>query len=1243
MKWNKCKVKSYLYFSFLCIFPLFNIYSTELKTQRFFVEIESSAQLQRYPYFREWNDGWYSREFSCRGIPAPGMGWAAMIHNNIPANKSSLVCQLEQTLPVGKVKIFLRVLHPKSKKGKPKIEVRMGGSQIQFEWGKGKQFKWTDGKILELKRSTDQLELQVLRYGSPVIGVLYNPLRSLVCIDSAYITSDLSEMSPPSKEKEKMIKAGIIVRDLAPRDKFMSDDSSVYNATTPIPLEKPFVKPIYLSTLPGRKNHWPNASLELGMNDGWASQCPGKVRHVFTDQDLKKNDPFHGEHALSIKGHVGAFSRPHYLNKTQEMTFSLYARGSGKVKAELRKINDIRYRPGKPFTFDRGLEKAIHFTIQAEKKWRRGFATSKLKEGWYYLYIKGDHDFELDGIQLEEGHQASSFQTRAIVEGAIRTGQLANIIYLDQQKSMTAWFHNSSPETIKTQLNYRIVDHRESTILNTSSSIRIPGNATKKINISLPLKNGIFSILYGIQGDDRSFPEGETVYVTMPTPHTKTTRHELGANMSYSEDELAVHARAGFKWVLTCKSREITEGRYMSDGTFNYRDDLASLPKKYGLGLIPNFWPKKTLKNMMVPIEAPYRKFRNGKNDKKPIMNKWKDMVRKAAVHYQPYVKIWCIEDEMEFSQWDPKTILPYLDSAIDIVKASAPTVRLGISGDPDYVEELIALGFNPRRPDYFGASQFEYTYWKSDKTKYQKELYQKEFISYGVGGRPPANTMYHTRYAYFPAWGKILHMARQVIKGYLVQDLKVVGHYASIFRNNGVHLNTNKPLFDYDGTPIPWGATFFIIGNFLSEALPGPTYYLGNSDRLVHSFQLNGEEWATTCSMNTGSAEVHWKPAWRNIHIHLNDPKKEIKVYDMFFNEIKNMTRTKTQLALKVGQEPLFFNSTTLSRKNLRKILNNAKISPRPLETSISFIPGKKGNIDALVTVKNNTKETFKDVNVDLRYPKKKPWNITASTIFPLPHLNIKTLVPGKKISLRFPTIVDMKEPFESGFPRIHFKSSNGLDLAFDQGLWMLPAHRVSESLKLDGKLNEWKKYTAAWLAYEWCTNTAGRGQQQFYKNARYFNYPIFRLDARASIWAGNDSNYLYLAIKLEDDQLMLPNETLKIILRGQNKSLVLQLKPKKDGSVDIQGNKKGRITAICSTTLEVIENGTDNQKKEFTFLGIEVRIPKKLLGTNLTNNTIAGFDLFWTDADHDGKDMVKGTLRWAAQSQNTGYLYLH
>lgn len=1241
----------YIITTSILISSLFNLQATDR-----FIETESFDGIQRFPYDKEDETGWFAREFSCRTIPAPGMSWATLIFSN--ASEKSMVKKISEPIPPGKYKIFLRVLYHEIEKQHSKVLVKLGGEEKQISWSsiisdkpdkKGKikvkkGFGWVGGVNLDLKKAATELTITALDFGGRGYGVLYNPLNSFICIDTVYISNNNDEV--PDIEQERMIRAGIAPMELEERPNYISDDVGLYDVRTPAPIENPITKPILLKSFDGRKNLWPNASFELGMNDAWASDSVDKY-HIFTDKDLDREKPFHGTYCLRVPEAVSIFSRPYFLPQSGNFTFGIYVRGHGNVNFEIQKMLNMDYKAGKPFDFK--AESILEISGVAGDSWKRFSATQKLTEGWYFLSVKAQNQIWLDAISLEEGDSTSEFKPRAVLEGAIRSGQLGNVIYNDEQKTLDLWFHNSSDKPLAAELDYKIINHQDSVVTQaTTKPTIVPSQETIKTKIQLPALNGIFSILFAVNG--REFPEGETVYTAMPTPPKDIPRHQLGANINYCEDVLAAHARAGFRWVLTCKSRQIVEGKYKNNGSFDYQDHLAAMPAKYGLKLFPNFWPTKFPKSLKEKVPGTFRPIRNFDGRTRPKLDVWEDYVIKAVTHYRPWVKVWCIEDEMEYSGWDPKLILPLLEKTCDIVKKVAPDIELGISGDPDYVEELFALGFDRKSFEWLGASQFDYDYWKSDKARHMKERYNKKMCSYGVGGRPPADSMYHTRYAYYPMGGKILHMARQVIKYCLVQDIDILGHYASIIRNDGVHKNINKPLFDWEGSLIPWGATFAIIGNHLANAIPLETIQLANSNRLVHLFEIDGKLGGCTYSINVPREDMHWRLAYRVMKdVSLQFEKDQIKVLDMYFNPRKDIVWDENGLKLDITQEPVFFISESMDLKEFIDAFKNAKIPARQIEAEFAYSYKGNGQINLDVKVINNSSNDLKNVIVDLRFPDKTPWCVTAEQILPVPVTKINEVKAGQYKTASFRTLIDSNYPAENIQVRANIVADNNIEAAFDDSLWLLPSMFMEEEITIDGKFTEWKQQ-AAWLAYEWNSNNAGRGVHQLYENGRYFSYPPFRLDARAAIRTGYDDENLYFAIQLEDDQPILDRkdgEEIKIILNNNMKETVISMNPLKNGDVDCNIFFNDKLIkqlkeAKCRTIKTPIFNGTDLKKEVARFVTIEVAIPWSLLGDRPADNSIIGFDLLWTDIDMEDGKPVHGTLRWAGEAKKHGYIIM-
>jgi len=761
---------------------------------------------------------------------------------------------LELPIPAGVYKVFLRTRGPIMPMGESIARVTVGNTVVDFKWTtapqNGKRFGWSPGVDLKLNKSATALALSAVQFGGVAYGTLYNPMRPMICVDTIYITDDLTQTVPPDLESERLIRAGMAAATLSERTSWESDAVSVYNPVTPRPVAEPVTDPVALKSFDDRANLWPNASFELGMNDGWAASTAGAKKYVFADADLDTTNPFHGTRSLRVPAGVAPFSRAYHLDRGGTATFSLYVRGEdGNVVVELKRITATARKFGRPYHPEATV--ALTMNAAATAEWQRLTASGDLESGWYYLSLRCTKDTWIDAVQFERGSQTTEFRPRAELETAVRSGQFANIIYEQDQKTLDVWFHNSGVTPKQARASYRITDYREAVVAEgTTTPVTVaPGVTVKKSLPILPGRRGIFSVTYNVAG--RSGTEGETVYVVMPKPARERTRHELGGNISFSGPELAVHARLGLKWMLTCKSRTIcaaSEGVHTEPGKWNLRSDLAAMPAKYGLDLIPNFWPTRLPEFMQAPPpQGVQRTLRRQVRKFVPDLKQWEEHVAKLAAHYREHVKIWCFEDEMEYGGWNPAHILPVLQTTSRAVRKAAPDVKLGLSGTPEYVEELLALGFDPADFDYFGGSYHDFQYWPATKVRYMQERYGKPTISYGVGGRPPIHTMVHSGYSYHAVRAKIGHMARQIVDYCIVQDIAIPGHYAAILRNDGIHTSLNKPLCDYDGTPLPWGATFGVIGTLLADAEHVADIPLGRTGRLAYVFRIGDQLAAVT------------------------------------------------------------------------------------------------------------------------------------------------------------------------------------------------------------------------------------------------------------------------------------------------------------------------------------------------------------------------------------------------------------
>jgi len=1212
----------------------------EQPTVHRFIEAEDCDGLLRYPYDNEELKGWYGREANCRGYGAPGRTYCAAIHENAPQNRRTMAQDLAPPLPAGKYRLFLRIVgpHHRTPAEETIVRVTLGEAVANFKWDKGtKRFKWLPGVDVELVRPALNVSFSAVKFGGNGHGTIYEPMNRSIWIDTLYITNDLTEKAAPSLAKERTLRGGVPPEELPERPTYQADDGGPSNQIAPKPTGRIYDEPIRLVALDGRKNHWPNSSFELGLNDGWAASHRTK-KHVFTDADLDDKDPWHGTYSLRLPAGSSPFGRPYYLPKSGPMTLSLHVRSDGApVLATLLKIEgDYKNR----VIHDRqqtARKPALKLSGTAGKAWQRLSASDELAEGWYYLSLTCSKELWLDGIQLEDGAAVTDFAPRAEVEAGLSTGQLGNIIYEDQ-KSLKLWLHNSGGAAKQARVQYRIVDVRDRVVAEgTSEPVDVQAGKTVTSDLPIvPQLRGMFSVMHALEG--RQLPEGELVCLRMPKPADKPTRHQLGANMSFDATELALHKRLGLNWALTCKTRVVgsaSEGVHPKPDEWNWHDDLAARPKQLGMDVIPCFWPSRIPEFMRQTQVSGFRPSRGGYRSFIPKPDVWQDYVAKVAGHYRQHIKNWCVDDESE-NAWDPRQHAEIVRLTSEAAKRAAPDVKIGVSAIADFTEEMLQH-IPPETIDFFGGSTFDHYYWDGRKVRRLRERYGKPWVCYGVGNRT-INTMYHTLYTYQPVWWNAARMARRVCNLFLVQGLEIAGHYAAILRNDGAHIAKNKPLCGYDGTPLPWGGSYGCLGTLLAYAVELDDVPLGDTGLRAHVSRNGDATYAVTWATCRRSYDHHWRPSMRELFgVSLQCAPGTVGVLDMYWNEQANPRWEGGALQLDLNEEPTFLMDRGLGEETFIAMLRAARAPAKSVDIGVAFVPMSVDKVGLEVSVKNSTGKALKDVTVDLRPPgRRQPFSMAGDWLLARPVVEIAKIGRKKTGTVTLLTVLDGGVPYEAGQLRVNLRTKDGLEAASDEWLWLVPSARVKQAPTIDGDLDEWQDRSAAWLAYNWAWALFGRHIVQLHENGELFSYPPYRIDARAAFWAGWDDENLYVAARLDDDQPILSGEKrenvrIAIGSRG-SENCVIDLKPAADGAID---------AAISGGQLHTGELASKSRVGK-TRIEFEVAIPWRGVAVEPKPRSVLDFDLFWTDADKENNEVVAGTLRWAGGETPTGFMLL-
>ncbi|MFQ5810691.1 MAG: hypothetical protein ACE5JM_13840, partial [Armatimonadota bacterium] len=615
----------------------------------------------------------------------------------------------------------------------------------------------------------------------------------------------------------------------------------------------------------------------------------------------------------------------------------------------------------------------------------------------------------------------------------------------------------------------------------------------------------------------------------MPRPAEERTRHELGANISFDPVELALKARLGLKWNLTCKTRRAGSAReyvHPAPDEWNWFDEHVVRPERFGMDLVTCFWPHRIPEFMSGPARKQYRCTRGGYSAM-PDLKLWGDYVATVAGHYRGRIERWCIDDEAENS-WPPDQYAEVVNATLDAMERGAPDVQVGLSCTPEFTEELLH-DVDVDRIDFFGGSTLDFEYWEGQRVRRLRERYGKPWVCYGVGARAPSSTMYHSLYTYEPVRWKAAWAARRIVTMFLIQDLEVAGHYAGVLRNDGKHLGLNRPLCDYDGTPVPWGATFGCLGTLLADAEPLDEVALGQTGCRAHIFRTGPRLGAVTWATCRRDYDHNWKPAVRRFDdLTLPCRADAVDVLDMYWNPRPDARWEAGTLRLGLDEEPVFTLNRSLSQDEFVRMLRRAEMPAPALDASLALVPGPKGAVALAVEATNNAAVALQGVTLDMRTPEGSPLprSIGASWIWQRPVATVGDIPAGESRRVTLPTLLDGRVPLEEGQVRATLCAANGLEAAVDDVLWFVPAPRATTPPRIDGSLDEWRSRPAAWLFYDWAWARFARDTVQIHEGGQHFSYPTYSLDARAAFWIAWDRRNLYLALHLEDDQVILDGE---------------------------------------------------------------------------------------------------------------------
>ncbi|MCM8769517.1 MAG: hypothetical protein NC911_07620 [Candidatus Omnitrophica bacterium] len=1222
--------------------------SQVLATDRRLVEVEEFDGLVRYPYHRENAPGWYARESNCRFYGAPGKGYHAQIHEK--ATQQEIKKTLSPALEPGQYKVFLRVCGNSWHDRDNVVEVSLGKAKLKFSWQRLRRFEWLPGQIVSLSEPVSLVTLSALQFGGKGFRQLYESSLRTIAVDTLYITSDLKEERGPDVEGSLLIETG---RD-APAEILSGKSSPAYRkvpqAETPEPLTSPRVAPVRLVSYDGRKNLWPNSSFEIGGNDGWMALTmnPSKV-HIFDERDHLKGDAYHGSYSLKIPANMDGASRPVYLEKEGEYSFSLAIKGQEKASANILLVRCQEDSSGKLKVMD---EKGKWLTllsipVNLSSRWQRVSAAGKLPEGLVVLRVVSPVDCLIDAVMLEPGSLPSPYQPRAGLEAGLATEELGNILYDDQPTVLTAWATNDTSRPAQGELFYEVVDVREMKVASGKIILKVPPNSTIKqpVVISQPPIRGLFSCFYHLGG--RQSPEGELVYAVLPKISEGMPRHALAANMDNVEEVFRLMKRMGHKWQLYCKTSGQTSPRGINPqpDIWNWgpaRETLL-LPKSLGLEAMPSLWPGRlpthlidsALSETMAVAKGLREVVRSTKTDSIPLMpnlNLWPVYCEQLGRNL-PEATWWNIEDETEL-YYTPKEFARIVKATAEGFRKSGRAVRLSLSCLPDYTEDLIAELGGEVPLGGFGGSSYNLEYWDGVKIRELQRRYGLPWHCIGVGWDNQPQ-MFHSFPGYKPVYASAARTAREMVFLCLVQDARIIGHYTGrIWPRVGL-FNTDFPLMDVTGVPLPYGFSYSCVGLLLADAEPVKDIYLEDWDILIFVYRQKGRLGAITWANNTPNLDIHWKTWPRNLP-GFTIPAA-VDVLDMYANPVKTARISREKTEVELTEEPFFFLNRSLSDADFIQALSQATAPPPPVEMRLLFLPaeGTKG-IDLGVLVVNNTKKRLKNLSLEADFP---PDRMVTRTEWILKERKgkIRDILPNQQAIGRFPTCLGFDFPVENATFSVWLKTEEE-EYPWYERCYLTVAPRVKSEA---GRVTDWSGIQPAWIYHTFSWARFGRAFPQIVSGAGNLKY-AFRTDGRVALRSGYDTNRLYFHFQVEDDSPVFQGEEEKrdyFQLRFRSnlvKSFASRLPPEVVVNIFPQANGQVKLEGLEGT--QVLP-----WKREKEGYSLELSLPvKPLFPEGASSGQGLGFDFLYHDADVDGQEITSTLMRWAGGCRTLGQLFL-
>jgi len=493
-----------------------------------------------------------------------------------------------------------------------------------------------------------------------------------------------------------------------------------------------------------------------------------------------------------------------------------------------------------------------------------------------------------------EPRKPRKFIPRSNVEAGLYSEIPGRVFYDDEAVEWIGRLYNHGDTGKRASLEYEIEDiHRNVIRRGRKEDLEaLPGKASA---FQLALKDhpkGLFSLRYWLKESPHDV--GEVVYSVIRRPAKETI---LGACSHSTHTIMRILQRAGVRHYYPLTDGWLRPSALCPGGpNYNWFDDKAAIAEKYGLktyGILASHlygregsWTANWKEKETIRVEPPIIVRKGHLTDYTYVeKNAWRKHAKTVAGHYQPWIKGWILDDEV--NNIPPELYLRIARGAKEGIKEAAPDVKMAVSASSLWFEELIGLGGLDTFDAIAGTIGGE-SYWEARKTgwlarKFGKEVWESAILKYG-------HSFYHThgQLGQFNEWKhRALSAYRSLTRCFFLQRSKFVSPYCFRLTTFSTMNTMSKSMLDYDGGLKTNGFGFVMAGTLFSHWKPTEEQPDLPHIREVYTFHENGRPGAL---MRIGARTVLFPMA-----------SEKVRVFDWCGNPTKIGKPVKDGLALAV------------------------------------------------------------------------------------------------------------------------------------------------------------------------------------------------------------------------------------------------------------------------------------------------------------------------------------------------------